>query len=84
MGKVLPVPHEEEKWKSQNLPGNDKPKAKRNSPPLPRDSTAGLPWLQPLRFNPFQAVCFDFGCWGGLHDMLVQDGNPCLSHTHPN
>lgn len=33
MEKVLPVPHEEEKWKSQNLSGNDKPKPKPNLPP---------------------------------------------------
>lgn len=50
----------------------------------PHDSTVGLLWLQLLCFNPFQAVCFDFSCWGGLHDMPVQDEKPCVSHTHPN
>lgn len=50
MGKVLPVPHEEEKSKSQNLPGNDKPKAKCNSPPAPRQHC----WFAVAPTAPFQ------------------------------
>jgi len=75
--------HEGEKWKSQNLPGNDKPKPKPTLPP----ATALLVWGGSNRSvstlsKQFVLISVVGGGGGrGLHDMLVQDGKPRLSHT---
>lgn len=77
MRKVLPAPHEKEKWESQKLFGDGNLKS---NPTPPRDSTVGLPRLQPLCFNTFQAFVLILVV-RGLQDMPGQEGKPWLSHT---